>query len=641
TLTPFLTWSCMFSLSRGPRSCPYQEALEDSMMPSSDPSSFSCPEECRATSLNLVLDVDFQSHVLKGTIDITVKKQNTSCNSVVLDTKDLKIHKITNKATGQELNYTLAEPVAVFGSKLEVTLPVDFETGGTVSIQYETSPQCSALQWLKPEQTAGKRHPYLFSQCQPIHARSLLPCQDTPAVKCKYTAKIRAPKEIVILMSAVRLGAESCPENPARMVHSFKQDVPIPSYLIAIVGGDLESRDIGPRSKVWSEKELVEQAEYEFAETEQMIQTAESLLGPYVWGQYDLLVLPPSFPFGGMENPCLTFVTPTLLAGDRSLADVVAHEISHSWTGNLVTNNSFEHFWLNEGHTVFVERKIDARLKNGEPFRQFMAEGGWNDLQYAVSVLGAEHPYTRLVPDLKGIDPDDAFSIVPYEKGFALLFYLENLLGGPEVFEPFLRAYIEKFKYQSLDTNTWKDFLYSYFHSEIDKLNTVDWETWFRGVGMPPVHPSYDDSMAQVCEGLAERWSSAPEEDLSQFTSEDLRLLLSVQVRDFLVRLNNKPVLSLNKVKKMEEMYGFNRIHNAEIRYQWLRLGIKTQWEDIIPSALQFVTEQGRLKFTRPIYRDLYNWEKSRDAAIANFLAHRAQMHNTTASMVAKELKLA
>ncbi|XP_041349920.1 leukotriene A-4 hydrolase-like [Gigantopelta aegis] len=605
-----------------------------------DPSSFSEPERCVVTKLHVDLEIDFAKHVLVGSVDITLEKKSEDVKTVILDTRDLTISRIVDRATISVLPFTLGEPTGPFGSKLEITLPTSSDKQVTISIEYSTSETSTALQWLRPEQTAGKRQPYLFSQCQAIHARSLVPCQDTPYVKFPYTAKVTAPEEVTVLMSALRKDPVRHP-NKRTTTHEFEQKIPIPSYLIAIVAGDIESRDIGPRSKVWSEKELVDMAAYEFAETEQMLQTAEAMLGPYVWGHYDLLVLPPSFPYGGMENPCLTFVTPTLLAKDRSLANVVAHEISHSWTGNLVTNNSCEHFWLNEGHTVFVERKIASRLHGGEQMRHFMASEGWDALQNAVNTL--ENPlYTKLIPDLKGVDPDDAFSIVPYEKGFALLFYLETLVGGPDVFEKFLKAYIDTFKYKSINSKTWKNFLFLHFSdTETQKvLNDVDWDAWFFGVGMPPVKPDYDTSLRDPCTNMCNMWVEASEADMSQFGKHDLHDFSSIQEREFINLLIQKPPLPVFKLEKMNELYQFGVVINSEIRFRWIRLGIRAQWPKIIPLALAFVSEQGRMKFVRPIYTDLYKWEAARQKAIDNYMEHKDEMHNTTASLVAKDLKL-
>ena len=265
--------------------------------------------------------------------------------------------------------------------------------------------------------------------------------------------------------------------------------------MIAIAGGKLDSRQIGPRSHVWSEKELIEKAAYEFAETEIMLQTAEEICGPYIWETYDILVLPPSFSYGAMENPCMTFATPTILAGDRSLVDGISHEIAHSWSGNLVTNKNFEHIWLNEGFTTFIERKIVGRMK-GEPSRHLSAIMRWKDLKYCIDVLGHENPLTALVMDLEGVDPDDAGSVICYEKGSAFLWYLEHLVGGSEVFEPFLRDYFDHFKFQSIDSYEFKDYFLNYY-KDLD-LSMIEWEKWYKCPGMPVEKPAFDESLANV-----------------------------------------------------------------------------------------------------------------------------------------------
>jgi len=345
-----------------------------------------------------------------------------------LDGRELAIHGVTIGDT--KVDYDV-ENVAVFGQRISLKLG-DFPQGSTkdVLIKYSTGegPKASALQFIEKELTADKVKPYLYSQCQAIHARSIVPCMDTPANKQTYDAKVKVPEGMVCLLSALGTGSEKTEDGGT--IYSFNQPMPIASYLFAIVAGALERREISPRCDVWAEPSVVDKARYEFEDTEKMLATAEELMGKYVWSRYDLVVLPPSFPFGGMENPCLTFVTPTLIAGDRSLTSVVAHEIAHSWTGNLVTNGNWEHFWLNEGFTVFCERKIMGRLY-GESLRQFENITGWEDrmLPTINETFGPVHNYTRLVPDLTGVDPDDAFSTVPYEKGSAFLLYIEQQLN--------------------------------------------------------------------------------------------------------------------------------------------------------------------------------------------------------------------
>uniref|UniRef100_A0A8C6R6F3 Leukotriene A(4) hydrolase n=1 Tax=Nannospalax galili TaxID=1026970 RepID=A0A8C6R6F3_NANGA len=580
---------------------------------------------CQTKHLHLRCSVDFARRTLTGTAALTVQSQEDNLRSLTLDTKDLTIEKVV--INGQEVKYTLGEKQSYKGSPMEISLPIALSKNQEVVIEisFETSPKSSALQWLTPEQTSGKQHPYLFSQCQAIHCRAVLPCQDTPSVKLTYTAEVSVPKELVALMSAIRDGEAHDPEDPSRKIYRFSQKVPIPCYLIALVVGALESRQIGPRTLVWSEKEQVEKSAYEFSETESMLKIAEDLGGPYVWGQYDLLVLPPSFPYGGMENPCLTFVTPTLLAGDKSLSNVIAHEISHSWTGNLVTNKTWDHFWLNEGHTVYLERHICGRLF-GEKFRHFHALGGWGELQ---NTFLKTHLFASLVASTRE-------SVSYFFKYFIYYFYFMCM----KVFLGFLKAYVEKFSYKSITTEDWKNFLYSHFKDKVDVLNQVDWNAWLYSPGLPPVKPNYDMTLTNACIALSQRWITAKEEDLSSFSITDLKDLSSHQLNEFLAQMLQKAPLPLGHIKRMQEVYNFNAINNSEIRFRWLRLCIQSKWEEAIPLALKMATEQGRMKFTRPLFKDLAAFDKSHDQAIHVYQEHRASMHPVTAMLVGRDLKV-
>ncbi|XP_026963046.1 leukotriene A-4 hydrolase isoform X2 [Sagmatias obliquidens] len=547
---------------------------------------------CRTKHLHLRCSVDFTRRVLTGTAALTVQSQEDNLRSLTLDTKDLTIEKVV--INGQEVKYALGERQSYKGSPMEISLPIALCKNQeiVIEISFETSPKSSALQWLTPEQTSGKEHPYLFSQCQAIHCRAVLPCQDTPSVKLTYSSEVSVPKELVALMSAIRDGEAPDPEDASRKIYRFSQKVPIPCYLIALVVGALESRQIGPRTLVWSEKEQVEKSAYEFSE-----------------------------------------------AGDKSLSNVIAHEISHSWTGNLVTNKTWDHFWLNEGHTVYLERHICGRLF-GEKFRHFHALGGWGELQNSIKTFGETHPFTKLVVDLTNVDPDVAYSSVPYEKGFALLFYLEQLLGGPEVFLGFLKAYVEKFSYKSITTDDWKDFLYSHFKDKVDILNQVDWNAWLYSPGLPPVKPNYDMTLTNACIALSQRWITGKEDDLNSFSSADLKDFSSHQVNEFLAQMLQKAPLPLGHIKRMQEVYNFNAINNSEIRFRWLRLCIQSKWEEAIPLALKMATEQGRMKFTRPLFKDLAAFDKSHDRAIRTYQEHKACMHPVTAMLVGKDLKV-
>lgn len=605
-----------------------------------DPHSYARPDHCLITGIHLDIEVDFHRKVIAGFAEITCEKRSEQCSCLVLDTQELTIKGVTQGKGGPKLNFSLADPDPIFGSKLEVLLePKQFADGSCtkVCVEYETSPSSSALQWLRPEQTAGKLHPYLYSHCEPIHCRAMLPCQDTPSVKMPYTASVRAPKELTVLMSAIREGCEECGDG-ATSVTKFSQKVPVPAYLIAIAVGAVESRNLGSRCTVWAEKEQVDLAVIDFEDTEKMLCSAESLVGPYVWGVYGLLVLPPSFPYGGMENPCLTFATPSLLAGDKSLANVVAHEIAHSWTGNLVTNKTFEHFWLNEGFTMFLERKIIGCMFGNE-MREFHALHGIEDLRYAIETLGADSPLTCLVPRLSGVHPDEAFSSVPYEKGHTFLYYLEKLLGGPEVFEPFLLSYIEKYKFQSVDTWQWKAYLYDYFKDKTDVLNKVDWDAWFHSPGMPPVLPNYSRTLALQCEQLCAKWAdpaTAPE----SFSSDDIASFNPTQRSLFLSLLQKEKPLPADQFQLLTSLYKMEEVSNAEIKFSWLRLGLRAKWELIVPHVCCFLRTYGRMKFVCPLFRDLHAWEEKRKIAQELFDELKPQMMHIVTLKLCKDLGL-
>ncbi|KAI8056806.1 peptidase family M1-domain-containing protein [Syncephalis plumigaleata] len=573
-----------------------------------DPNSFANIDEIQTRHLHLDLDVDFERRILVGTSQLSLQTVKENVSTLVLDTRALHIKNVSMVDTSEPLKFELGDENPSYGSPLRIQLPkvCQLHDQIKVNVEYETTIDASALQWLTPSQTVGKQHPYLFTQCQAIHARSMVPVQDTPAIKLTYSANIRTPAPLRAVMSALNDGHEKSADGQS-IVYRFKQPTSMPSYLIALAVGNLEGRKIGPRSTVWSEPEVIEKAAWEFVDTEQFIATGEALLTPYEWGHYDLLVLPSSFPYGGMENPCMTFVTPTLLAGDRSLVDVIAHEIAHSWMGNLVTTKNWEHFWLNEGWTMFVERKIIGRL-HSEADRQFSSILGLKDLKTDVDEYGSSHPFTALCPDLTNADPDDAFSSVPYEKGYNLLYYLEQLLGGPSIFEPYMKAYVKQFAGKSIDTEEWKQFLYDYMdkHHGSEKvalLNQVDWHAWFKGTGMPPVTNEFDTTLAEACISLAKRWDAARTSDELDFTPQDIENFSSSQKVAFFDKLATYPSLPADKLSAMDRIYGLNTIMNSEVRFAWQMLCLDAAYTPIYPHVTQFLGEQGRMKYVRPLYR--------------------------------------
>ncbi|KAJ2747425.1 Leucyl aminopeptidase yscIV [Coemansia sp. BCRC 34301] len=596
--------------------------------------------------VHLELGVDFKSRTLSGHVLITGEMLEDSVDCLVLDTSNLEVKGVLVKNGGQFANvkYSLSSVHPVCGRALSVSLP-QAQKGHTfcVKINYTTTPESSAIQFLTPEQTLGKKYPYLFTQCQPIHARSFFPCQDSPSVKIAYSANIRVPKPLTALMSAIATG--SCADGDST-VFSFEQTTTIPSYLVALVVGNLTVAKVSDRCAVWSEPENIDACAWEFAEMEAMLQTAEELITPYLWGRYDLLVLPPSFPFGGMENPCLTFVTPTLLAGDRSLTDVVAHEIAHSWSGNLVTAKNWEHFWLNEGWTTYFERRIVARL-SGEDARQLGMSQGYKSLSNDIALYGSENQLTALIPDLSDVNPDDAYSRVPYEKGSLLIYHLEQALD-PVVWSHISKMYIHEFSGCSIGSGDFYDFLKRYARHYLDeagerKLDAVDWDSWFKKPGMPPVTFQFETSLQKASIDLAERWWAARDSvNLpSDLTADQFEALSAPQKVLFFSALGDKGVLTRSLLQALERVYGLSTVRNCEVRFSWLHLALNNGYEAVFSAAAQMLGEQGRMKYTRPLYRALANCgQQGRELAVSTFEAHRGFYHPICLRLVASDLGL-
>ncbi|CAB3376269.1 Hypothetical predicted protein [Cloeon dipterum] len=605
-----------------------------------DPSSFANTEDVVVRHAHIAWLVDFKKQTLAGSVVLTLEKVNKLADKVVLDTKDLDVKKAS--LNGNAVDFFKGPTVATFGENLTVKLPANTPKIFDLVIDYETSSNASALQWLSPKQTAGKTHPYMFSQCSSIHCRTILPCQDTPFVKFTYSAEVDADADMTVLLSAISSGTPQVLPGTSLKRHRYEQKVTIPSYLLAIVVAKLAYRTISPRVNVWCEEENVDAATWEFNQAEEQLKLAEEFCGEYEWGRYDLLILPPSFGYGGMEHPCITFVTPTCVVGDRSQADVIAHEISHSWTGNSVGIKTFEHFWLNEGWTMFVQRKIEAKLF-GEKHRHFSAILGLNELRNTVKDSKYPEIETTLVKNLTGVDFEDIYNNVPYEKGHTLLFYLETLLGGNDAFVPFIKAYCQNFKGQPIDTDMFRSFLYEFFASKKAVLDSVDWQTWFYGTGMPPVIPQYDMTLSEECTKLADRWLKCPDKEVdSLYSGPGFKDLSPLQQREFLdqLELSEHQMISVTKLRKMEEWYNMKSMRNTESKYRWLRLCIRAKWEDKIGEVIDFATIQGRMKFVRPLFRSMYAWPAARDRAVEAFEKHRHEYMYLTARQVALDLQL-
>jgi leukotriene-A4 hydrolase len=577
--------------------------------------SYSNPEQVRVRDVDLDLEVLFDRKILKGSATLALERREPGEPSLVLDTSDLHIEKVEQapeEGAYTDAKFALGAADPILGAPLTITLA---PSAAKVRIWYSTSPRASALQWLDPPQTAGKKQPFLFTQSQAIHARSWIPLQDSPGVRQTYGARIRTPNELRAVMSA-----RNDPDAPRSGEYRFRQHAPIPSYLIALAVGDLDFRPMGTRTGVYAEPSVVERAAKEFNDTEKMLQTAQQLYGPYRWGRYDLLVLPPSFPYGGMENPSLTFATPTVLAGDKSLVSLVAHELAHSWSGNLVTNATWSDFWLNEGFTVYVERRILEKVY-GRPREEMEAVLGRQELEREMAKLPPQDQILHI--DLKGRDPDDGVTSVPYEKGALFLRSIEQAYGR-EKFDAFLRGYFNHFAFQSITTGIFLDYLQKHL---LNGNTAIPLDEWLNKPGLPASAPQpVSDALAKV-EEQAKRWmagEAASKLETGGWTTQEwLRFLTSIP-QD----------LGASRMRALDQAFSFTKSGNSEILDQWLLMAVKNHYEPAYPRLEEFLVTVGRRKYVKPLYEELVKTPEGRARAEAVYKRARPGYHPITAATI-------
>jgi aminopeptidase N len=555
-----------------------------------DPHSCANPAEVRVTHLELDLTVDFENRKLKGSVTLQLSRAEGS-TTLWLDSRLLTIHSITSEKD-EELAYTLAETGQAWkGESLRIVLLSDTQV---VKIEYETHPESPALQWLSPSQTDDHQHPFLFSQSQAILARSWIPLQDGPGYRFTYSAKIKVPKGMRALMSAPnKSGLSSTGE------YSFRMPYPIPAYLLSIAVGVLDFRPLGPNTGVYAEPGVLSVAAYEFAALQSMLETAAKLYGPYRWDRYDLLVLPPSFPFGGMENPCITFVTPTILSGDRSLVSLVAHELAHSWSGNLVTNATWNDFWLNEGFTVYFERRIMEAIEGAE-YAKMLAVLGWQDLQQTLKEFKGKPDATCLKLKLSDQDPDEGMNEIAYEKGYLLLCKIESVVGRAAM-DKFLVQYFEKNAFKAIDTEGFLVQLKELLLTDDKLWKAVSPEAWIYKPGLPksekgPVSARFE-AVQQVLD--------------IQLTKGELptpAITRGWSTHEWLHYLRGLPKPSpIEVLTKLDAMFHFSSSGNAEISCAWFLLGISSKYYPMMESLQSFLFRTGRRKFIVPLYKSLLN----------------------------------
>jgi aminopeptidase N len=587
--------------------------------------SFARPEIARVTHVALDLAADFRGKRMSGTAMLDVQAA-PGAQEIVLDSKNLEIQSVAN-AEGQALQWAVGQADPNLGAPLTVKL----NGAKQIKIAYKSAPEAAALQWLSPEQTAGKKHPFLFSQGQAILNRTWIPTQDSPGIRQTWEARITVPEPLRVVMSGEDLTPKG-EEAEGGRAYRFRMNQPVAPYLIAIAAGDIAFRELGPRSGVYAEPATIEAAAREFSDTERMITAAEELYGAYRWGRYDMIVLPPSFPFGGMENPRLTFLTPTLLAGDKSLVGTVAHELAHSWSGNLVTNATWADFWLNEGFTTYFTSRIMEKIYGAEAAQREIALG-WDDLQETVKDEGGPaSPRTVLHLDLKGVDPDEGMTDIAYEKGAAFLRTLEQAVGR-ERWDAYLRSYFDRHAFQPMTAALFlADLRKNLLQGDQALEQKLMLDEWVYKPGIPAnVAPVPAQAFAAVDQatkayGAGGPVASVPFDRWS--TSERLR---------FVNALPRK--LPKERLAELDRSFGLSNSTNSELLFAWLKLAIENRYDPAVPALDRFLTSMGRRKFVAPLFEALVaQGEWGRPIATRIYAKARPTYHSVTSGTVDKAL---
>jgi leukotriene-A4 hydrolase len=552
--------------------------------------SFANTQDYRTTHIDLDFTVDFARKVLVGEARLHLERLNQANEPLVLDTRDLAIESVR---AGRDdvfagVSFSMGENSDDLGAPLIIEMPADART---VFIRYETAPDALALQWLEPQQTAGKRHPFLYTQAQSIHARSFIPLQDTPGVRITYDATVRTPPELRAVMSA-----DNDPDAELDGEFSFSMPQPVPPYLVALAVGDLEFKAMGERTGVYAEKEILDAAVAEFEDTEAMLETTEETFGPYRWDRYDLLILPPAFPIGGMEHPRLSFITPTVIAGDKSLVALIAHELAHSWSGNLVTNASWRDLWLNEGFTTYLTNRIMQAVFGDERYRMEMALG-YAELLDELPDL--EDQDEALAVDLRDRDPDEVFTSIAYEKGSLFLYELE-LAVGREAFDRFLVNYFNEYAFQSISTEEFLDYLERTLvadHAESVSMERV--KQWVFGPGIPDGAPAPRSRAFAGIEPVRQDWLSgriaAENIDTGEWTYHHWKRFLDGMPQQ----------LGRDKLEDLDQAFQLTAARNNEIAFSWLRIAIRNGYEPAFDRLENFLETIGRTKFIGVLYGDM------------------------------------
>ena len=580
---------------------------------------FAVPAQARVTHVSLDLRIDFAEKRAIGTARIRAQLAR-GATEVVLDTRDLEIESVTNP-NAQPMTFMLGEGDALRGKPLIVSFPEPAKGTATVAftIAYRTSPASAALQWLAPEQTAGGKLPYLFSQGQAILTRSWIPTQDSPGLRQTYDARIVVPDGMRAVMSAEALTPDGEPVEGGGMAFRFRMPQSIPPYLIALAVGDISHKPIGTRTGVYAEPSRLDAAAAEFVDLDRMLSAAEAFVGAYRWRRYDVLVLPPAFPYGGMENPRLTFASPTIIAGDRSLTSVVVHELAHSWAGNLVTNATWRDSWLNEGLTTYLELRLNETLYGAERARMLEALGR-AELMDELARLGPRSAATQLHRPDTGDDPDASLDVVSYEKGSAFFRMLEANIGR-ERLDAYLKGYFTRFAFKTLTTPAFLADLREHLlagDAALEARLTIG--EWLSAPGLPANATTPRSEAFATVEAIASAFvleGTVDELDPATWSTQEWQR--------FLTKL--PPPMSTEKLDILDARYQLSKKTNSEVLFAWLKLAAASQYDPGVPAIEAFLGSMGRRKFVEPLFTTLVATEWGRPIAQRIYAKVRPTYH--------------
>lgn len=583
--------------------------------------SFSRHDQVRVTHMDMELKVNFKQKTLEGFVVLNYLMVNPDAKQLVLDSRDLKIKRVEalNDKKNNKLLWRKGDSINGLGTELIIDLPSD---RSPIKIQYQTMPQASGLQWLGPEKTSGKNAPYLFSQSQAIHARSWIPIQDTPSVRLTYNATIQVKPGLTAVMSA-----DNNHQEVTDGIHHFSMKQAIPAYLIAIAVGDIRHQKISEHVTVYAESDVLPQAVYEFETTESMITATEQMFGAYRWGQYDLLILPPSFPFGGMENPKLSHITPTIIAGDRSLDSLIAHELAHSWSGNLVTNALWQDAWLNEGFTSYIESRI-VEAVHGKERMHMEAALTYQALLAELQTLDKD--MQKLVNPTKVTDPDDYFTGVAYDKGRFFLEWMEQQVGR-QAFDSFLNQYFDQHAFQSVSTGEFVEYLNkNLINKYADKINITQINDWLHQPGIPEYFIAPKTKRFDLIDQTTKKWVKG----LIRADDINTKAWSTQEWLHFLRALPEQ--MTFNQLQELDNAFGLTQRKNSEIAHDWLLIAINNQYQPAYSRLIDYLSHIGRVKLIKPLYEALMQVSELNNLALNIYRNARPGYHNIAIQQIDK-----